>query len=106
MGQESTDQEITNNDYCSCVMTARKVSDIQPSWVPFAFMIPVVSKIPTPNAWILFKATSTYSILGHTGVVMTVGTNTLKIIEGNFKHCQMTIREVKINDPLIRGYFK
>ena len=36
---------------------------------------------------------------------MEIGTSTIKIVESNFKKGEITVREIKKKDPLIRGYY-
>ena len=90
---------------CSCIKYARSISDFQPpilgaSGTPL--MIKPNNKAPIVGGWVLF---SDPPLLGHAAIVMSVGTNTIKVVEGNYKRCEITTRILLKDNPLIRGYF-
>lgn len=86
-------------------MTARAISHYQPAWVQHAKDIPAVSIAPRLGGWILFRAGRVYGEHGHAGVVMRIGTSTVTIVEGNYRKNQITVREIRLDDPEVRGYF-
>ena len=90
---------------CSCVSFSRFISPFPLKQVEHADDIPVNDNIPNPGDWILFHPGEIYSVHGHSAVIMAVGTSTLKIIESNFRKCQITVREISRWDRNIKGFF-
>lgn len=86
-------------------MTARSISFWQPAWVPRAIDIPAISIAPRLGGWILFNAGGIYPDEGHAGTVMRIGTSTVTFVEGNYKRCKITVREIKLTDTTVRGYY-
>ena len=66
--------------------------------------VPINSTEPVPGAWILFTG-KPYSKFGHGGIIMAVGTSTLKVLDANYKPCEMTVRIIKKDDKRIRGFY-
>lgn len=54
---------------------------------------------PVVGGLVLFRWTP-----GHVAVITEVRDKTLSIIEGNYESCQITEREINIDDSGIRGF--
>ena len=89
-------------DLCSCVSFLRSVSDYQPPQVDYAFEIPIISKIPTPNSIAIFS----YKPFGHVALVTEVGTSTITVLESNFFGCWINKRVVDMKNVFLKGYYR
>ena len=68
--------------------------------------IPATFFEPVLGSWVLFHSGKIYSPFGHSGIVMSIGTSTIKVLESNFYKGKISVREISIKDKNIRGYFK
>jgi hypothetical protein len=103
----AAEQESQATAYlCSCISFARAISPFPLRQVEMASDIPVTHYDARPGDWIVFEAGKTYSAFGHAGVIMEVGTSTLKVVESNFRKCEITVREISKWDKEIKGFFR
>jgi len=92
--------QVSQAELCSCVKLARRhipalppirtPGDITPNTTPFV------------GAAVLLK----YGAVHHIAVITAINENSFSIIESNYKRCQITEREIRYDDPRIRGFWK
>jgi hypothetical protein len=86
---------------CSCVSFARWKTGINVGSIGVARNHPVNSHTPSVGAIVV-----TYeSYAGHLAVVTAVDGQYISVIEANHIHCQVGTRTIRIDSPLIKGYY-
>lgn len=85
---------------CSCVLTAKWIlSKEKESWGNAWNIVPDKNAGPEIGNIVITKEG-----LGHIAVIVSKSDDSILIREGNYKRCQKTERELKLNDPKIKGY--
>ena len=90
---------------CSCVAWVRARSSFQPPRVVSAKDIPILYTFPRVGSLVVFGAGGIYGRHGHVGIVTAVNGDTFDIKEFNLKPCKETTRTIRVDDPLLLGFF-
>jgi len=84
---------------CSCILGARRFGVNLP---PGNAEDLIPNSTPVVGGVALFN----YSGVHHTAVITELSEQTFSVIETNYKKCQKTQRDIRYNDPSIRGFAK
>jgi surface antigen len=86
---------------CSCVMKAKELTGYNKS-VGYAMNWPINSTTPVVGGVVVTNE----SDYGHVAYILEVFSDSIKVVEGNFVHCEVTTRVIKLNDPIIKGFWQ
>lgn len=86
---------------CSCVSYARYKTGINVGPIGVARNHPVNSIVPVVGGLAVFGGSST----GHLVAVVALGPETFRIAEYNHVPCKYSERDIRYDDPLLKGFY-
>lgn len=96
-----TGSKVPSTSYCSCVTFAKSLTGYTKT-VGAARNWPKNSKVPVVGGVVITNESG----LGHVGYITAVRDGEFDIIEANYSRCRKGVRTLKINNPVILGYWQ
>jgi surface antigen len=96
-----TGSKVPSTSYCSCVLFAKSLTGYS-KLVGNAINWPKNSKVPMVGGVVVTNE----SRAGHVAVITAVRDGEFDIVEANYSRCRKGVRTLKINNPVILGYWQ
>ncbi len=97
--------KVSTNNFCSCVLFVEGLTGNVVTSIGAARNWPINSQIPVVGGVVVTSESFPGTNTGHVAFILSVGPESIEVVEANFVHCKKTTRTIKLNDPAIKGFW-